>query len=64
MCNKMTFPTPGEARKHLKTILARPRKGKQIKRLHVYQCHECNNYHLTSKSKSEQKRIMRGLKNE
>lgn len=69
MCNKMVFSTKKDATTHAKIFFAGVKfKSKshprEWKKLIPYYCVFCGNWHLTSQSRKESKRISRRLSDE
>ena len=55
MCNKISFNSKIEANKYIK-ISKQKKKGRPFKSAIAYYCESCDNWHLTSQTKSEQRR--------
>jgi hypothetical protein len=52
MCNKMSFESAKQARRHLNTIRTARNSGScDHKKLRAYLCPDCGKYHLTSSKK-------------
>ena len=68
MCNKVSYGTKSEAKKHARQInyLAKhPEKtggNKKDKTLKAYKCHICGTFHLTSLSTVAMKRLSKKMK--
>ncbi len=50
-CSKLSFPTKEAARRTME--IATAQRGENLKRLRVYLCPRCGQFHYTSKKKSE-----------
>ena len=59
-CTKMTFHTINDAKAHIRACKAsnsRNKSEKNLDNIRPYKCPRCQNYHLTTQSKAESKRI-------
>lgn len=60
-CNKMSYGSASEVRQDIKVITSRNDKGEN-KKLRPYLCTLCSNWHMTSASKKDSKKIGREKK--
>lgn len=58
MCNKMAFESKADARRYLSEVRRGSRgQAKNWKKLQPYQCLFCDEWHLTTMRKRDQRRV-------